>query len=307
MNKTVSVIITTYNDADYLKRSIRSVIEQTAPPLELLIIDDGSEDDKAELITNDLKTGTSIQVNYFKKLNGGPSSARNYGIKKAKGDFIIFLDSDDELVTESIEWRIKEFSKLDNNYGLIYGTELRIYENKNDEIENINIYNGLLLHNTRLIGRINGIPGQVSNYIFHKYILKAVKGFNEELKFNEDFEILLKIAKKWKFYGVNKIGFKRYIRNDSWSKKNPYKSYEGVEEFLSHAKINDLLDKDEIQQRKKENRLSLVKVLIKQRKPWKEISPFIDEAFLIKKPINLKELLLFAINKFMSTFVIHVK
>lgn len=119
MSKT-SVIITTYNDADYLKRSIPSVINQSLKPLEIIIIDDGSLDNVAEVVVNEFQSLTDISIVFKKKENGGPSSARNMGIKLAKGEFILFLDADDELIQDSIEWRQKVFDKLDLEYASVY-------------------------------------------------------------------------------------------------------------------------------------------------------------------------------------------
>ena len=101
-----SIIITTFNDAEYLKRSLPSVINQSLKPLEIIIIDDGSDNDDAKVIIDSFKSITDIPLAY-KKLNGGPSSARNVGIKLAKGEFILFIDSDDELLPDSIDWRQK--------------------------------------------------------------------------------------------------------------------------------------------------------------------------------------------------------
>ena len=88
-----SVIIATFNDAEYLKRSLPSVINQSLKPLEIVIIDDGSDNDDAKIIVNSFKSITDIPIVFKKKLNGGPSSARNTGIKLARGEFILFIDS----------------------------------------------------------------------------------------------------------------------------------------------------------------------------------------------------------------------
>ena len=110
-----------------------------------------------------------------------------------------------------------------------------------------------------LIGRKNGIPGQITNYLFRKDVLVEVGGYNEALKFNEDFDLIIRLAKIKMFFGINKAGFIQHIRKDSWSKSNPYISFNGVEQFLNNADQHDLLPKNEIEQRRKDNRLSLVK------------------------------------------------
>ena len=88
---TVSVIIPTYNRSKLVKEAIESVIGQDYTNFEILIIDDGSIDDTRSVI----EQIPDRRVKYFYKDNGGQRSAQNFGITKAQGDFVAFLDSDD--------------------------------------------------------------------------------------------------------------------------------------------------------------------------------------------------------------------
>ena len=293
-----SVIITTFNDAEYLKRSIPSAINQTSKPKEIIIIDDGSSDNQAKEIVDSFHNHTDISIILKKKKNGGPSSARNVGIKLAKGEFILFLDADDELLKNSLEWREEILESLDQNYASIYCSKIKLIDNKRKIKEKIFETDGKL--NVRLIGRNNGIPGQITHHLFRRDIVNEVNGYNESLKFNEDFEFLLRIAKKGLFFGVNRIGFIQHMREDSWSKSDPYYAYNGVEDFLNLASNKELLPQNEIKQRRKENRLSLAKVILFQRTKFKEAIPYIDEAFDIIKPQNIKEYTLFYLNKILK-------
>ncbi|WP_372921628.1 glycosyltransferase family 2 protein [Roseovarius sp.] len=103
----ISVIIPAYNDDKYLPESIGSVLNQTYENLECIIIDDGSTDDTEILVAKSAEK--DARVRYFKKINGGVSSARNVGITKAEGLLIQFLDADDVL----------HFEKLANGVGFI--------------------------------------------------------------------------------------------------------------------------------------------------------------------------------------------
>ena len=91
--KKVSFIIPAYNSTKTIKRAIDSILKQNNNKLdfEIIIVDDGSEDKLRNLIkqyeSDDLKN-----IKYFKKENGGVASARNYGVQKAQGDYIIFVD-----------------------------------------------------------------------------------------------------------------------------------------------------------------------------------------------------------------------
>lgn len=87
----VSVIIPTYNLCDLLRSTIDSVLAQTLGNLELIIVDDGSTDDTRDVV----QSIEDRRVRYFHKDNGGTPSARNYGLARAKGEFVAFLDHDD--------------------------------------------------------------------------------------------------------------------------------------------------------------------------------------------------------------------
>lgn len=105
MNPKVSIIIPFYNAESYIYRSLESVIHQTYSNIECIVIDDGSNDNTMEVIGKYKKIDNRIKC--YKKENGGVSSARNLGIKKSNGDYIIFLDSDDWIEEDCIEKLIK--------------------------------------------------------------------------------------------------------------------------------------------------------------------------------------------------------
>ena len=158
-----------------------------------------------------------------------------------------------------------------------------------------------------LLGRKNGIPGGSPFQFFRREALREVNGFNESLKFNEDFELILRISKKWKFLGVNKPGFVRHFRKDSWSNTDPNIAYYGVEDFLNIAQSKNLLSSNEISKRKKENRLTLVKKLVLSGSSIVKVIPYIDDAFKIKKPQNFKEFILFGIAKIYKKYKLLIK
>ena len=93
-NKKVSVIIPVYNVERYVKKCIRSILDQSYQNIEIIIVDDGSIDDSYNVCT-DLQKESPDKIKLFKKENGGLSSARNYGLLRAQGEYISFVDSDD--------------------------------------------------------------------------------------------------------------------------------------------------------------------------------------------------------------------
>ncbi|UDL03325.1 glycosyltransferase family 2 protein [Marinobacter sp. CA1] len=88
----ISVVIPTYNRAHNLTRAIQSVLAQTCPPMEILVVDDGSTDGTEQLVQQQFGS----RVRYLRQTNAGSAAARNRGIEHAGGDWIAFLDSDDE-------------------------------------------------------------------------------------------------------------------------------------------------------------------------------------------------------------------
>lgn len=101
-HKLVSVIIPAYNTGKYIKTAINSVLHQSYDNIEIIVVDDGSTDDTAD-IAESLLVGTHSNWRIIRSSNGGVSSARNIGISSAHGEWIICIDSDDYFAPEMIE------------------------------------------------------------------------------------------------------------------------------------------------------------------------------------------------------------
>ncbi|EIA10419.1 glycosyltransferase family 2 protein [Flavobacterium frigoris] len=107
----VSVIITTYNRPTYIKQAVESVIKQTYDNIEILVVDDGSEENYAKIICDKY-----IICTYHYKKNGGLASARNFGVSIAKGEYVAFLDDDDFWREDKIEKQVElleNYPKID--------------------------------------------------------------------------------------------------------------------------------------------------------------------------------------------------
>lgn len=101
MNPLVSVVIPVYKTEKYVIKSVNSILSQTYKNLEVILVDDGSPD-ACPVICDELRK-TDDRISVIHKENGGLSSARNAGIDKANGEYILFLDSDDTLADYAIE------------------------------------------------------------------------------------------------------------------------------------------------------------------------------------------------------------
>jgi glycosyltransferase involved in cell wall biosynthesis len=104
-NALISVIIGVYNGEAYLGEAIDSVLSQTYSPVELIVVDDGSEDTTAEVIE---RYGSAVRHIY--QPNGGMGAARNAGVAVAEGRFLAFLDADDRFTSEKLEHQIEVFA-----------------------------------------------------------------------------------------------------------------------------------------------------------------------------------------------------
>ena len=109
--KLVSIIVPVYNVENYLEQCIYSAVSQTYKNIEVILVDDGSTDKSGMICDNYAAKDTRVIV--IHKKNGGPSSARNAGIEKSKGDFIYFLDSDDFIAENTIATYVQYLEQFD--------------------------------------------------------------------------------------------------------------------------------------------------------------------------------------------------
>ena len=98
----ISIVVPVYNVEKYVDRCLMSLVTQTLQDIEIIIVNDGSQDKSVEIIEKYLKENPT-KIKYYEKKNGGLSSARNYGIEYATGEYIAFLDSDDYVETNMYE------------------------------------------------------------------------------------------------------------------------------------------------------------------------------------------------------------
>ncbi len=131
----VSLIIPIYNGEKYIERSLKSVINQTYSNIQLILINDGSNDDTDRLIQAELPNLKKIlsDVKYLKKTNGGVGSALNEGLKYFDGEFLLLLDVDDILLKESIEILVDKMNE-NPDCSYVYGNGYYVKENNLDDI-----------------------------------------------------------------------------------------------------------------------------------------------------------------------------
>ena len=111
MNKLVSIIVPIYNVEKYLDRCINSIVKQTYQEIEIILVDDGSKDLSGKIADQWAQKNSKIRV--IHKNNGGLSAARNTGIEEARGDYLLFVDSDDWIHEDMISAMVKKIAEVD--------------------------------------------------------------------------------------------------------------------------------------------------------------------------------------------------
>ena len=211
-NPKVSVIIPTYNRAILLGRAIESVLNQTFQDFELIIIDDGSTDNTDEVIKEFQKKDNRIVYLKHDKNRGG-SAARNTGIKASRGEYIAFLDSDDEWLPEKLEKQINVFKKLSDNIGLVYSGYYEVLEQNVEVLSKIiPIFKGDIYKNI-LKSNILGSPTP----LIRKICFEKAGLFDETLLSCQDWDLWIRIAKYYKFDFLKEILAKYYIHGNQIS------------------------------------------------------------------------------------------
>ena len=206
---TISVIIPCYNSEKFLRETIESVLSQTYNNYEIIAVDDGSTDNTRSIISE------YPQIKYFYQDNQGASSARNKGLKESIGEFIIFLDSDDKLLPERLQIGV-EYLEENLNCAFILGWFDYIDSNGH-------VYDkatGLLVdvdYKTMLEGEALVSP---SGCIFRKEHLLSVGGFDVNTDASEEYELYLKLSRKYPFYFHNETIFQYRRHNNNLSTKN---------------------------------------------------------------------------------------
>ncbi len=166
-----SIVVPTYNRAESISDTIKSVLTQTYPNFELIVVDDGSTDDTEELV----KAFSDPRVYYYKKQNAERGAARNYGTARAKGDYVTFLDSDDVVYPRLLEFAKEDIDKFSSPPFFHMG-----YEIKNNRNQIIGKKNKIKNENTSSITK--------GNYISCIGVFMR-KDVSEKFKFSEDVRL----------------------------------------------------------------------------------------------------------------------
>lgn len=206
----ISCVITTYKrEISVLKRAVESIERQTYNDIEIIIVNDAPEEEKlcAEIGNWLEKYHENVQYIIHDK-NKGACAARNTGIKASQGEYIAFLDDDDEWVENKLELQFKKINE--DNSAMVYCDQLFIDVFGNETYKKPSLeylvgdtdFERLLCFN---------FIGSTSFPLIRLSVLRSVGGFNENLKSSQDHEVWLKIAKDNKISYVDKALVRYYF------------------------------------------------------------------------------------------------
>ena len=243
--KKISVIIPVYNTEKYLKRCLDSVIAQEYKDLELVLINDGSTDNSEQLI-NEYKTKYPELISYYNKENTGVADTRNFGIKKAKGEYIMFLDSDDYIDTALLK-NLEEY--INKNIDLIKFKLQRV----NEEGETLEIVPGATFEETTGEEGFNKLYS--TDVLLDSpcvYLIKKEILTKNNLKFmvgteHEDFGlvpfiiVLAKTMVSVNFYGYYYIQSENSITRNENYKKTIKKAYDALKHYDNAIELTQKL------------------------------------------------------------------
>lgn len=187
----VSIVIATYNMARYLPLAVRTALEQSYRNVEVLIVDDGSNDETAKSIESFLQ---DRRIRYIFQENRGQAAAKNRGVLESSGKYVAFLDADDLWALDKLARQIPLFSRSPT-IGVVYSRLIYIDESgqehgvSDNELFRGNVSGPLFIRN--FIG--------FGTSIVKKECFERLGGFNEDLRMGIDYDLWLRFSTKYEF------------------------------------------------------------------------------------------------------------
>lgn len=197
----VSIIIPTYNRISRLQIAINSCINQSFENIEIIVINDGGQN--VSEIINFFNDNRIKYINLEK--NVGRAEARNIGIRSSVGTYICYLDDDDVLYKDHIKILFNFIEK--NNFDVVYSNSYRVLESN---LEKSIHYNKKI--NYRQIFVRNSIP--ILSFMHKKDCLDIIGYYDNRLRYYEDWDLIIRLSKKFSFHNINEVTSEFYFRNE---------------------------------------------------------------------------------------------
>lgn len=251
MEEIVSIIVPVYNTKPYLKRCVDSVLCQTYPKFELILVDDGSTDGSGMLCDEIAYSDPRIRVIHQK--NGGVSAARNSGLKNLNGDFLLFLDSDDTIESITLQKCIEAMQKNSADVA-IFGW--KAYQE--NQLVDSGIYGGGILEDSKqmikdILADRHIYGGGYPNKLWRVNSFFDNAGyfpmFNTDLSYVEDMEWVIRMLKKAKKVVLLDYYFYNYLLRENSASQSAEKNEQRLIAYHDSMKqfVVDLGDYPDLQ------------------------------------------------------------
>ena len=275
MNYEISVVVPVYKVRDRIIRTLESLKAQTFKDFEVLFVDDGSPDDSSDFADNYLKD-SDVAYKIIKKKNGGVSSARNLGIEEAKGEYIMFLDSDDYIDKNMLKGFYDKI--LEGNFDVLYCAYVFEESNEKEITNNMKDLNyGEVSGKEATLGLIYGTTYThiMANLFKRSLLINNNIRFDEKRKFAEDISFMVKAyASSERVYCINKI-YAHYVKWGESAMNNINLNYKDV--YYSNVETLQYI-------KEKFNDKALEKAMVTSRIPAAIVNIFIG--FATKKELH---------------------
>jgi len=195
----VSAIITSFNRADYLRGAIQSVLAQSFEDYELLVLDNSSADETRAVVADFVDPRIRLIVHPRQPV----AAARNLGLREARGEFVAFLDDDDEWLRPKLERQLRVFERGPAALGLVYGGFVRVTSEGRESGTHRPVLRGRVFDG--LLRQGDAFTGSASNPLMRTSAVREVGGFNEDLVTSEDWELYLRLAERFEVDFVPEI------------------------------------------------------------------------------------------------------
>lgn len=289
----ISAIITTHNDAQFLADALASVAAQTAPPAQVLVVDDGSANDAAAVIAAQAAERHHLPVEYVRRPHGGCAAARNAGLALATQELVAFLDVDDTWMPDHLERKLARLVARDERYSTSYDG----YANSDADGKPMwtmpsGDYDGPI--DGRLMGLRGGIPAGAPFHLHRRAALVAVGGFDADLAMGEDFDLLLRLERAgyW-IIGSGRPTVRRRLRSGSLTSTDHLRTLRETERFLAKAEREGMLPAEALAHMRKALRLALARGVLARNGSLASVAPLLAEAFAIEGPRGARQWLLY--------------
>jgi len=191
----VSVIIPVYNGARFLAETLRTALDQTLPPYEVIVVDDGSRDESAAIAES------TPGVTCVRQPNRGAALARNHGLGLASGEFVVFQDQDDRLAPDAIEVGVAALATRPEA-GFAYGRSVYI-DSSGNPLPMVQLPDTPAASYLTLLSGDSLVPPGCA--IFRREAVVSVGGFRKEAGLTEDYDLYLRVARRFPIHCHNRV------------------------------------------------------------------------------------------------------